>query len=112
MKAKTSTSSPQTRTRYGAANPEQVENALWEQVIDEEWTGYGLRQHLGIDLDRNTIRQNFSHSAYRDATPGPFWSWQRFGRTSTALPDGRVIHIAGEHEDSYDPDFCIYNDVL
>ena len=46
------------------------------------------------------------------ATPGPFWSWQRFGRTSTALPDGRVIHIAGEHEDCYDPDFCIYNDVV
>ena len=112
MEAKTSTSSPQARTRYGTANPEQVENALWEQAIDEEWTGYGLRQHLGIDLDRNTIRQNFSHSAYRDATPGPFWSWQRFGRTSTALPDGRVIHIAGEHEDGYDPDFCIYNDVV
>jgi hypothetical protein len=71
-----------------------------------------LRQHLGIDLDRNTFRLNFSHSAYRDATPGPFWSWQRFGRTSTALPDGRVIHIAGEHEDGYDPDFCIYNDVV
>jgi hypothetical protein len=89
-----------------------VENALWEQAIDEEWTGYALRQHLGIDLDRNTIRQNFSHSAYRDAEPGPFWSWQRFGRTSTALPDGRVIHVAGEHEDGYDPDFCIYNDVV
>ena len=70
VKAKTPTSSPQTRTRYGTANPEQVENALWEQAIDEEWTGYGLRQHLGIDLDRNTFRLNFSHSAYRDATPG------------------------------------------
>jgi hypothetical protein len=113
MKAKTSTSSPPTRTRYGRANPEQVENALWEQAIDEEWTGYALRQHLGIDLDRNTFRQNFSHSDYREMLPGqPFWSWQRFGRTSTALPDGRVIHIAGEHEDGYDPDFCIYNDVV
>ena len=27
------------------------------------------------------------------------------------LPDGRIIEIAGEHEDSYDPEFCIYNDV-
>ncbi len=113
MNAKSS--SPPTRTRYGTANPEQVYNALWEQAIDEEWTGYGLRQHLGIDLDRNTfrLRHNFSHSAYRDMLPEqPFWSWQRFGRTSTALPDGRVIHIAGEHEDGYDPDFCIYNDVM
>ena len=90
-------------------------NKRANESIDEEWTGYGLRQHLGIDLDRNTfrLRHNFSHSAYREMLPEqPFWSWQRFGRTSTALPDGRVIHIAGEHEDFYDPDFCIYNDVM
>jgi hypothetical protein len=30
----------------------------------------------------------------------------------TPLPDGRFIQIAGEHEDHYDPDFCIYNDVF
>jgi hypothetical protein len=30
----------------------------------------------------------------------------------TFLPDGRIIQIAGEHEDHYDPDFCIYNDVF
>ena len=107
-----SASPPQTRTRYGTANPEPVENALWEQTLDEDWSGYALREHLGIELGRNHFAQNFSHSAYRDTTPGPFWSWQRFGRTSTPLPDGRVIHIAGEHEDGYDPDFCIYNDVM
>jgi hypothetical protein len=104
--------SSQTRTRYGKAHPEWVENELWEQSIREEWTGYALRQHLGIELESRHFRQNFSHSSYRDATPGPFWSWQRFGRTSTPLPDGRVIHVAGEHEDGYDPDFCIYNDVV
>jgi hypothetical protein len=71
VEAKTPTSSPQTRTRYGTANPEQVENALWQQSIDEEWTGYGMRQHLGVDLDRNTVRLNFSHSTYRDAVPAP-----------------------------------------
>jgi len=30
----------------------------------------------------------------------------------TPLPDGRWVQIAGEHEDHYDPDFCIYNDVI
>ncbi|MEL6166440.1 MAG: ankyrin repeat domain-containing protein, partial [Cyanobacteria bacterium J06628_3] len=40
------------------------------------------------------------------------WCYQRFGRTTTILPDGRIIEIAGEHEDFYDPDFCIYNDVV
>ncbi|WP_162043868.1 ankyrin repeat domain-containing protein [Undibacterium sp. YM2] len=39
------------------------------------------------------------------------WCYQRFGRTTTILPDGRIIEIGGEHEDFYDPDFCIYNDV-
>lgn len=112
MSAKMPTSSPPTRTRYGTANPEQVENALWEQARDEDWSGYALRQHLAIEFGRSHLRQDFSDSAYRDTTPGPFWSWRRFGRTSTALPDGRVIHIAGEHEDGYDPDFCIYNDVV
>jgi hypothetical protein len=34
------------------------------------------------------------------------------GQSCTALPDGRVVCIAGEHEDYYDPDFYIYNDVV
>ncbi len=34
------------------------------------------------------------------------------GRTITSLPDGRYVSIGGEHEDSYDQDFSIYNDVV
>jgi hypothetical protein len=43
---------------------------------------------------------------------GPGWCFDRFGQTSTLLTDGREVLIAGEHEDSYDPDFFIYNDVV
>jgi len=43
---------------------------------------------------------------------GPTWCFDRFGRSTTWLPNGRVVLIAGEHEDSYDPDFCIYNYVV
>ncbi|MCI0676080.1 MAG: hypothetical protein L0Y42_09935 [Phycisphaerales bacterium] len=32
--------------------------------------------------------------------------------TRTPMADGRIICIAGEYEDFYDPDFCIYNDVI
>ena len=39
------------------------------------------------------------------------WSFDRFGKSETTLRDGRVVHIGGEHEDHYDPDFFIYNDV-
>ena len=34
------------------------------------------------------------------------------GASRTELPDGRTICIGGEHEDFYDQDFCIYNDVV
>ncbi len=103
---------PETRTRFGTSHPERVDNPLWLQAIRGAWTGYALRQHLGHDFEESQLALDFSVLAYRDATPGPFWSWDRFGRTSTKLPDGRIIHIAGEHEDYYDPDFCIYNDVV
>ena len=44
---------------------------------------------------------------------GPIWTFhERIGITETELSDGTTIFIAGEHEDSYDPDFYIYNDVL
>jgi hypothetical protein len=43
---------------------------------------------------------------------GPGWCFERFGQSSTTLPDGRIVLIAGEHEDHYDPDFHIYNDVV
>jgi hypothetical protein len=43
---------------------------------------------------------------------GPVWCADRFGQSITFLDDGRIVQIGGEHEDSYDPDFCIYNDVF
>ncbi len=103
---------PRHRTRYGKTNPEFVQNDLWSEAAENDWSGYHLRQQLKDEVGGNNACHDYSHSSYRDSLPGPFWSWQRFGRTSTALPDGRVIHVAGEHEDSYDFDFCIYNDVV
>jgi hypothetical protein len=42
----------------------------------------------------------------------PRWAGCRLGQSHTKLADGREIWIAGEHEDFYDPDFFIYNDVI
>jgi hypothetical protein len=54
--------------------------------------------------------QLFGGPSALDAGPG--WCFERFGQTTTVLDDGRQILIAGEHEDHYDPDFFIYNDVV
>jgi len=42
----------------------------------------------------------------------PIWCFSRFGTSFTELPDGKFVQIGGEHEDYYDPDFYIYNDVI
>src|SRR5262249_46606129 len=47
-----------------------------------------------------------------DLGNGPVWCYSRFGSSLTPLGDGRFVQIAGEHEDYYDPDFYIYNDVV
>jgi hypothetical protein len=54
--------------------------------------------------------QLFKGPSALDAGPG--WCFDRFGQTTTVLADGREVLIAGEHEDYYDPDFFIYNDVV
>src|SRR4051794_20675023 len=64
---------------------------------------------------RSRVAASAARSRFGDTEPWgttPVWCFQRFGRTLTALPDGRYVEIGGEHEDSYDPDFCIYNDVV
>ncbi len=91
--------SEQGAPRFGRTNPERIENRLWETIVRHNWTAYQARKELE------------TRSGQKIETPAPFWSWERFGRTSTTLPDSRIVHIAGEHEDHYDPDFCIYNDV-
>lgn len=44
--------------------------------------------------------------------PHAVWTADRFGQSTTRLPDGRWVQIGGEHEDFYDPDFIIFSDVV
>jgi ankyrin repeat protein len=82
--------------RFGKTNPELMEIPFWRAMIYEGCSAYAAK-----DFFEDTEN-------WRD----PAWCYQRFGRTITQLPDGRIVEIAGEHEDYYDPDFCIYNDVV
>jgi len=82
--------------RFGKTNPEVMEVDFWKAMI-LSGTAAGAAELM------------FSN---RDTYNPPVWCYQRFGRTITELPDGRIIEIAGEHEDHYDPNFGIYNDVV
>jgi hypothetical protein len=84
--------------RSGSANPEPAMEPFWQEQIRTFASGYGGG------------RQPFL-SGELVYEPPSVWSFDRFGQSITRLPDGRWVLIAGEHEDHYDPDFCIYNDV-
>lgn len=97
----------QRQPRFGKTNPERMHLAFCEWMIpgdgppdaDEE-PGYSPYQ----------VGTLFDVSIYDGE--GPSWTFQRTGATRTELPDGRIVCVGGEHEDYYDPDFCIYNDVV
>lgn len=80
--------------RYGENNPSNMENKVWEWLIRSRKSAYQAAKDLNIKED------------------GATWCFDRFGQSETHLPDGRIVFIAGEHEDCYDPDFYIYNDVV
>ncbi|GAA5213550.1 hypothetical protein ACFSJ3_03330 [Corallincola platygyrae] len=83
--------------RFGNSNPQKIESTVWEWLVHSKLCGYLSTQKMDgpSPLDE-----------------GPTWSFDRFGQTKTQLPDGRIVYVGGEHEDHYDPDFHIYNDVI
>lgn len=100
------------RPIYGTTNPHRIEAPLWDEIRIRGWSAYKLRDEFDEKVDWHAYDEHGYHSSYREAPTGPLWTWERFGRSRTELGDGRVIHIGGQHEDYYDPDFCIYNDVV
>lgn len=83
--------------RFGVSNPEVMQEPFWIAMVRSGVCGYTANELLG------------GPSSY---DVGPVWCAKRFGQSLTLLPDGRAVSIGGEHEDHYDPDFCIYNDVF
>ncbi|SMC20393.1 Ankyrin repeat-containing protein [Andreprevotia lacus DSM 23236] len=80
--------------RFGSANPEIMEEPGWQAMLACGWPAETARKFVR----REEMRE--------------VWTWRRFGCSITLLPNGRVIEIAGEHEDYYHHDFCIFNDVV
>lgn len=82
--------------RFGESNPHKLESTVWQWLASTKLTGHSSTKMMKGPAPEKA---------------GPTWCFERFGQTKTELPDGRIIYIGGEHEDHYDPDFYIYNDV-
>ncbi len=85
----------QKHRRFGTANPELMNLPFWVSMVKNGEAAYSASRYYGEMEDQRAV-----------------WCFKRFGKSITELADGRIIEVAGEHEDSYDPDFCIYNDVV
>ncbi len=83
--------------RRGRSHAETLTNPVWSWLVQERLSAY-------------EANKRFEGPSSVEA--GPAWCFQRMGQTETLLPDGRTVYVAGEHEDYYDPDFYIYNDVV
>ncbi|OCL10199.1 hypothetical protein AOQ84DRAFT_5124 [Glonium stellatum] len=85
------------KRRFGTRNPESQDILFWNAMIQAGITSYSAAQFFKDLVERGGE---------------PVWCAERYGQSFTQLPDGRTIQIGGEHEDYYDQDFCIYNDVF
>ncbi|MGB0907461.1 MAG: hypothetical protein ACPGVT_08205 [Maricaulaceae bacterium] len=82
------------KPKRGASNPEIMTNALWTHLVETNISAYKAHKHFGTGEKKS-----------------PGWCFERFGQSTTDL--GRfTVYIGGEHEDYYDEDFYIYNDVI
>lgn len=86
--------------REGRTNGEEITTAFHVAMLESCDSAYGAFHALGRD-------QDFGDTAWAHV-----WNADRFGQSLTGLPDGRWVQIGGEHEDSYDPDFFIFSDVI
>ena len=82
-------------TKHGKGNPSIMDNPFWKFQVGPE----------GLDAwkAREVLNDPFIKVV------DPVWCFHRTGATVNQLPDGRIVHIGGEHRDSNDPEFCIYN---
>ena len=83
------------RPQFGRSNPEVMDIPFWREMVRAGSSAYEAKAQFA-DTDNME----------------PVWCFDRFGMSFMELPDGRFVQIGGEHEDFYDPDFCIYNDVI
>jgi len=116
---------------FGKTNPENLTDGYKVSLVRTNEIAYRARQffdgHSSIELDelryveppgclsrapitifRTVVTKEESNHPWSDAA---LWCSHRYGRSLNILDDNTALLIGGEHEDYYDYDFRIYNDV-
>jgi hypothetical protein len=105
----------QRQRRFGTQNPERMRLAFWEWMVraseDARLRDWSHEKDTSV-LGHTPTEARSYFGQEGDYSAGPIWNFDRMGATRTPHPDGRTICVGGEHEDHYDPDFCIYNDIV
>ncbi|WP_052301574.1 ankyrin repeat domain-containing protein [Planctopirus limnophila] len=83
--------------RDGLTNPELMEVPFWREMVRTGENAYMGYRHYAGEAEPDYSRK--------------VWTYDRHGAPIVSLPDGRFVRIAGEHEDYYDSDFYIFNDI-
>lgn len=89
--------------REGQSNPDKCDRVFQRVMISAGVNSYQPRKRFEDD--------HYGEFCSLEPKSEAVWCFDRFGQSLTPLRDGRIVLIGGEHEDYYDPDFCIYNDV-
>lgn len=99
---------------FGKANPEDMTNEAWVWIVRNNVTAHRVDRLLDL-LDTRTRKPLWwleeTHQPIRPLDR-PAWTFDRMINSVTELDDGTKISIGGCHEDFYDADFYIYNDVV
>lgn len=119
--------------RYGRTNPEKVDDAYYKFMIatGKEASEVGKSrltdlmtsgqikdfkkdfEELTSEVRAGKLSSEAAAGFFNYLTNGkPKWCNNRFGSSYHFLKDGTMIQIGGEHEDYYEPEFNIYNDVI
>lgn len=96
---------------YPNQNPTANPSSVRQWLIWHKIAAYDVRTQIERQTEAQLDLVSLPRPNTESPSPNALWCFDRMGQSCTALPDGRKIYIAGEHEDYYDPDFCIYNDV-
>lgn len=90
--------------KEGKSNPEIAQSNFYSEMI--------LTNACPFKVNKQIPNEIFEPSNEKGKKHKLLWTNDRLGQLTLELNDGRVLAIGGEHEDFYDPHFCIFNDII